>query len=115
VTPPNTVGVRPTRAQPQTLAAASEPDHKPLADWRRRIGQTIERALELAHLTKQGVSFAMGYQDQGSLSRWMSGVERPHFDKLFAVDRFYDAWVIACAESNPRLDVETTIRVRSAA
>jgi hypothetical protein len=99
------------------LAITSEAVGKPLAgrDWRRHIGQTIERALELAHLTKQGVSGAMGYQDQGSLSRWISAVERPHFDKLFAVDRFYDAWVIACAESNPRLEVDTLIRVRRVA
>lgn len=103
--------------QPKMLAAAIEPDRKPLADveWRRHIGRTIERALEIAGLTKQRVSADMGYQDQGSLSRWISAVERPHFDKLFAVDRFYDAWVIACAEANPRLEVETLVRVRRVA
>lgn len=98
---------------PKMLASSIAPDRKPLAeaDWRRHIGQTIERALELAHLTKQEVSDSMGYADQSALSRWISAVERPHFDKLFSVDRFYDAWVIACAEANPRIEVETVVRV----
>jgi hypothetical protein len=99
---------------PKCIAASLKPrdvDSKPLADWRRHIGQTIERALEIAHLTKQDVSGAMGYADQSALSRWISAVERPHFDKLFSVDRFYDAWVIACAEANPRIAVETVVRI----
>lgn len=89
---------------------------KPVAesDWRRHIGQTIDRALTLAGVTKQEMSHAMGYQDQSALSRWISGVERPLLDKLFAVDRFYDAWVIACAEANPRIEVTTQILVKSA-
>lgn len=90
-------------------------DRKPLAEtedeWRRRIGRTIERAIELAGTTKQHLSDDMGYTDQSAVSRWISAAERPLFDKLFAVDGFYDAWVIACAEGNPRVQVETIIRV----
>lgn len=89
---------------------------KPVAlDWRRHIGGTIDRALTLARLSKQELSFAMGYPDQSALSRWISGVERPLLDKLFAVDRFYDAWIIACAEGNPRIAVTTAITVRHVA
>jgi len=103
---------------PKMLAASlrddTKADRKPLAEreWRRQIGQTIERALALAELTKQEISHAMGYSDQSAISRWIAGTERPLLDKLFAVDRFYDAWVIACAEKNPRLEVITEIRVR---
>jgi hypothetical protein len=108
---------------PKMLAAELRPqakaDRKPLAEaeWRRQIGRLIERALELAHLTKQDISAAMGYEppDQSAISRWIAGVERPQFDKLFAVDRFYDAWVIASAEANPRVEVETVVRVRRSA
>ncbi|HYM24967.1 MAG TPA: hypothetical protein VEU08_17240 [Vicinamibacterales bacterium] len=104
---------------PKMLAAelkTGETDRKPLAEaeWRQQIGRLIERALELAHLTKQDISFAMGYPpgDQSAISRWIAAVERPQFDKLFAVDRFYDAWVIASAEANPRVQVETVVRVQ---
>lgn len=102
---------------PKMLAAAIEPDRKPLAegDARRRIGHLIDRALILAQLTKQELSHAMGYRDQSALSRWISGVERPLLDKLLAVDRFYDGWVIACAEANPRIEVTTVVTIRKVA
>jgi hypothetical protein len=100
-----------------TLRSDTNVERKPFAeaDWRTHIGQTIERALALAQITKQEISFAMGYQDQSAVSRWISGVERPLLDKLFAVDRFYDAWVIACAETNPRIEVTTQITIRRVA
>ena len=85
------------------------------AEWRRRIGKTIERSLELSGLSKQELSYAMKYQDQSALSRRITGVERPLFDKLFAVDSFYDAWVIATAEGNPRMEVRTVIEIRRTA
>jgi hypothetical protein len=112
-----TVAERLADVHPKMLAARDEGDRKPLAerDWRRLVGQTIERALTLAHLTKQEVSYAMGYSDQSAVSRWIAGVERPLFDKLFAVDRFYDAWVIAAAEANPRADVQTVVTIRRTA
>ena len=92
-------------------------DRKPLApdDWKRQIGQTIDRALVLARLSKQAVSYAMGYADQSAVSRWIAGTERPLFDKLFAVAGFYEAWLIACADVTPSVDVETTIVVRKRA
>lgn len=117
----HTVAERLVSVHPKSVAAhlhgEANPDRNPLAeqDWRERIGRTIERALLLAELTKQELSYAMGYADQSALSRWIAGVERPLFDKLFAVDRFYDSWVIALAERNPRLEVVTEIRVRRVA
>jgi hypothetical protein len=90
-------------------------------DWRGRIGYTILRALEIAHISKLEMSHAMGYADgdQSTIARWIRATERPLFDRLFAAreglgERFYDAWVVACAEQNPRLEVTTTIRVKRA-
>ena len=114
----DTVDDRLAAVQRKMLAAALRADRKPLAEpveWRRQIGRLIDRALILARLTKQEMSHAMGYRDQSALSRWISGVERPLLDKLFAVDRFYDAWVIACAEGNPRIEVSTAITIRMVA
>ena len=114
----DSVSDRLTTVHPKMLAAdlrgGAKADRKPLAaiNWRREIGRTIERALTLGRLTKQEMSHAMGYQDQSAISRWIAGVERPLLDKLFAVDAFYDAWVIACAEGNPRIEVTTAITIR---
>lgn len=112
-----TVANRLDDVHPKMLAVrprSSETDRKPLAEqeWRRQIGRMIERALVLSAMTAQELSYQMGYADQSALSRWIAAVERPQFDKLFAVDRFYDAWVIASAEHNPRLEVETVVRIR---
>lgn len=96
------------------LRSDTKADRNPLAatDWRRQIGLTIERALTLAAISKQEISHAMGYQDQSAISRWIAGVERPLLDKLLAVDGFYDGWVIACAEANPRIEVTTVVTIR---
>jgi hypothetical protein len=109
-----TIPDRVAGVQPKMLAAGIEPERKRLAEHegRRRVGTLIDRALALARMTKQELSYAMGYQDQSAVSRWISGVERPLLDKLFAVDRFYDGWVIACAEANPRIAVTTTITIQ---
>lgn len=99
------------------LRSDAKGDRNPLAetDWRRQIGQMIERALTLSGLTKQAISHAMGYQDQSAVSRWIAGVERPLLDKLLAVEGFYDGWVIACAEANPRIEVTTVVTIRKVA
>lgn len=114
--PDRVAGVHPKMIAAQ-LRSDAKADRNPLAetDWRRQIGQTIERALTLAKLTKQDISHAMGYQDQSAVSRWIAGVERPLLDKLLAVDGFYDAWVIACAEANPRIEVTTVVTIRKVA
>jgi len=49
------------------------------------------------------------------LSRLVSAVERPQFDKLLSVEAFYDAWMLVCAEHNPRVVVETVVRARVSA
>jgi hypothetical protein len=92
-----------------------ETDHKPLVleQGRREIGRAIERALQLAAMTKQDVSFAMGYgTNQAPISNWISGKETPQFAKLFSVEPLRAPLVIALAELAHDIEVSTTIVVR---
>lgn len=88
-----------------TLRDQAKADPKPL-------GIAIERALVLANITKQDVSHRMGYTDQSSISKWISGKEPPRFDKLWAIRELRPHLVIALAESEDRCEVNTTVRVR---
>lgn len=100
---------------PQMLRVGTDPDRKKFAELRPVIGRLVERALEIAGLSKQEAAFAMGYADSGVISRWCSGAERPLFDKLFAIDRFEDAWLVALAERNPRAQVVTQVLLQRSA
>lgn len=90
-------------------------DCKALADWRRVIGERIERALILANLSKQEASFLMGYADQSTLSRWIAGVERAQMDRLFAIPQLRVPLVVAFAELAEGVQVSTTITIRQVA
>lgn len=108
-----TVDARLAGVHPQMLRVASDSD-------RKKIAERVERTLELLGVSKQDAAFRMGYTDPGTVSRWCSGVERPHFDKLFVLINddgltFEDAWVIATAEKNPRMEVVTQIVMRRSA
>lgn len=76
------------------------------------IGQSVERALAIAGLTKQDAAFQLGYSDQGVMSRWCSGIERPQFDKLFAIDGFEEAFIKARAEQHPAMTCRTVIEIQ---
>lgn len=92
-------------------------DRKRLAEdlsegFKQRIGKAIERALEIAHMTKQDASDRMGYgQNQAPLSNWIAGRERPHLDKLFAIDGLRQPLVLALSEMAGG-DVEVNIKLR---
>lgn len=98
----------------------AKPDPKPLAAdwdaWKQKHGRAIERALELAGMTKQFASDRMGYPvgDQSAISKWIAGVERPQMEKLLAIEELRPWLVIAQAEVFG-LPVETTIAVRRGA
>lgn len=79
---------------------------------RKKVAERLERALELAGISKQDAAFRMGYTDAATISRWCSATERPHFDKLFTLDGFEDAWLISLAERNPHAQVVTQIVLR---
>jgi hypothetical protein len=111
-----TVADRLAGVHPQMIAARLRPeakaDRQKLADLRPVIGRLVARALELMGLTQQAAAFTLGYRDQGPVSRWCRGVERPQFDKLFTLDGFRIAYVRAIAEEDPAIDVTTTITIR---
>lgn len=99
----------------EALSLTGEGLRKPLADdYKRPIGQAIERAIALAGMTKQQVAAEMGYENQAALSRWISGIETPQFAKLFAVKDLRAALVIALAEMAKDIDITTTISIRRA-
>lgn len=110
--PDRTVADRLADMHPQMLRVDPAADRKKLADLRAVIGRLVERALELLGVTKQDAAFQMGYKDAGAVSRWCSAVERPLFDKLFALEGFEVAWVLAMAERNTRIEVATVITIR---
>lgn len=99
------------RAESESQKRAGETESKKLADLRPFIGKLVERALELLGITKQDAAFRMGYSDAGTISRWCSGTERPALDKLFAIDGFRVALVLALAECTEELEAETVVRV----
>lgn len=102
---------------PQMLRASlreeAKADRKKFAeDLRPVIGQLVARAFQLMGLSKQEAAYAMKYDDPGTVSRWCSGTERPLFDKLFAIEGFEVAYVLAIAERHQQIEVETVIKVR---
>lgn len=110
-----TVAQRLAAVHPKMLRAESEGDRKKIADLRPVIGALVERAFELMGITKQEAAYRMAYRDAGTVSRWCSGTERPLFDKLFGMDGFEIAYVLAIAERNHRIDVQTILTIRPAA
>ena len=49
---------------------------------RRAQGAEIDAALKFAKLTRQEAAYAMGYADDYTINRWISGAENPNFVKL---------------------------------
>jgi len=65
--------------------------------WRSQIGQAIDYAIAMANRTQKEVWVALGHEDGAMLGRWLTGAERPHLDKLFAIDWLRQPLVIALA------------------
>ncbi len=104
--------------KPKSLGTEANVLPKPLGevDWMREFGLAIERALARAGMTKQDASFAMGYQDQSSVGKWIGGVERPHFDKLWAIESLRAHIAVEFAKlAGERVKVRTTVEIESAA
>lgn len=90
---------------PQMLKVASETDRK------RLVGLDVEQALILLGISKQEVAGRLGYSEQSVISRWCTGLERPHFDKLFQLPGFDEAWITVRARRNPKVTVSTVITI----
>lgn len=105
----------PRKAVAARLSEGAKPNCKPVAvEWKRRMGLAIERALVLANLTKQDVSFQMGYPDQSALSRWIAGTEPTQWHKLMAVDQLRP-WIPVAIAEQAGVDVQTIVCVRRTA
>ena len=109
--PDRLAGLQPQMVRAQVRSEA-KPDRKKLADLRPVIGKLVERALELMGLSKQEAAYRLQYSDAGTISRWCSATERPLFDKLFTMDGFDIAYVLAIAERNQQIEVTTAITIR---
>jgi len=86
--------------QPRMAAAQRCTERNAVAeDFRRAVGQVVDRAIERAHLTKQDVSDRMGFTDPkaSAVSRWCTGMERPHFDRLLAIEELCEPLLVELA------------------
>jgi hypothetical protein len=95
-------GVRKKVANPETV---------------KRIGAAIESALDYADLTRQEAAFRMGYADETSLARWISGAEPPNLAKLIDLGpRFEQGLLIAIGRGcGLGVRVKTTIELEATA
>lgn len=84
-----------------------------VVDWKAQFGKVIERVQ--GTLTLKEFSDAIS-RDGSQVKRWIDGKERPHFDAIFAVEKFRGALVLAIADLAPEaVDVVTTISVKRSA
>lgn len=108
---PNTVqSALPVRAEKFVKADLRKPE---IADYRRLVGEAIERARRTRGWTNDELSGKVK-RDPRQVAKWQTGKERPHMDALFSVDDplFRNALVIALAELGSGIEIDTTIRVR---
>lgn len=87
-----------------------------MRDFRIAIGSAIDRARLLAGWSIKELAAAVSH-DEAQVRRWISGVERPQFDALFAVEVLRQPLVIALAElvAGEGVTVTTQITVRRVA
>lgn len=79
---------------------------------RQQVGRAIARAGSICGWTLKEFAAYVG-RDPRQLARWISGVERPHFDALFAVPELRQPLVQALSEL-AGADVEINIKLRVA-
>lgn len=83
--------------------------------WKTSVGAAIQRAMALRGWNLDELANAVG-RDPRQVARWITGVERPQFDALFAVEMLRQPLVIALSElAGVGVEVETTIRIRRTA
>lgn len=80
------------------------------AEFRLLVGKAIQRAASLAGWTLKELA-AKVERDPSQVSKWIAGIERPHFDALFAVEELRQPLAQALAEM-AGCEVETVIRTR---
>lgn len=105
------------RVPRKTLAMGSEALRKKFAEsddaMKRALGRAIERALQIAGMTKGEAAHEMGYgENQAPISRWIAGSETPQFCRLFAVPALRAPLVLALAELSTDIEVTQHIVIR---
>jgi hypothetical protein len=50
---------------------------------RRVVGGEIDAALTFANISRKAAAHEMGYADDSTINRWISGAENPNFAKLY--------------------------------
>lgn len=84
-------------------------------DWMRAIGAAISEAMRACGWSVKELA-AKVERDEAEVSRWLSGVRRPQFDLLFAVEELQEPLVVALARLAPeKFSVRTTIESKRVA
>lgn len=101
-------------SHPQTLDVASPPDPKKFGEAEaREIGQALDYAIDQARTTKGALASDLKYTDQGVITRWISGSERPQLDRLKALaPRVYVEFLFALLEMESNVTVARTVTMR---
>lgn len=98
--------------RPSRMAKADLRKSEPVDTWRARLGKAIDRTRQLSGLNLDEFAQAVG-RDQRQVARWISGLERPQFDAIFAHPSLRHALLVALAElAGSGVEVTTSIRIQ---
>jgi ribosome-binding protein aMBF1 (putative translation factor) len=81
----------------------------PEMNFKRAIGGAIQRAVALVGWSNKEAAAKVG-TDDSSFGKWISGAERPQFDRLFAVEELRWPLIQALAQLDEKNEIVTTIR-----
>lgn len=90
--------VLPEKAGHHVKARLRNPEMECDEDFRALIGRAIQRAVAIVGWSNKEAAATVGVDDS-QFGKWLSGAERPHFDKLFAVEQLRGPLVMALAAS----------------
>lgn len=76
------------------------------------LGRVVERAFQLAGLTKDQARLHMEYADGSTVSKWIANEEPPNLARLWSVDVLRIPLVQALAEESQSIEVKTLIEIR---
>ena len=105
-------GSGPHKTLAEVRPAMAKASHNNLVeDWRLTVGKAVRRAFELAGVSQKEAA-ALLDRDEPQIAKWISGVERPQFDRLLTVVRLRVPVLVALAEAaGEDVEVSTTIRI----
>lgn len=89
-----------------------------VATYRAKLGAVIERARLLAGWSLKELADHLPQadgsdRDERQVAKWIAGLERPHWDVLFACVPLQQPLIIALSELvGPAVEIETVVRVR---